>query len=62
MSVCYFFVHLQQIRTKFMGTTSNQIQSALFGATNWNAWRDNIKNQHTNSTSGNIDELFNYYQ
>ena len=31
---------------------------ALYGATNWNAWRDNIKNQHTNPTSGNVDELF----
>lgn len=40
------------------GYTIKQLESSLYGATNWNAWRDNIKNQHTNPTSGSIDELF----
>ena len=40
------------------GYTIKQLESSLYGATNWNAWRDNIKNQHTNATSGNVDELF----
>lgn len=40
------------------GYTIKQLESSLYGATNWNKWRDNIKNQHTNLTSGNVDELF----
>lgn len=43
------------------GYTIKQLESSLYGATNWNAWRDNIKSQHTNSTSQFVDELFNYW-
>lgn len=45
------------------GYTIKQLESALYGATSWNAWRDNIKQQNTNIfATGNVDELFNYYQ
>lgn len=40
------------------GYTIKQLESSLYGATNWNAWRDNIKSQHTNPTSANVDQLF----
>lgn len=41
------------------GYTIKQLESALYGATNWNAWRDNIKQQNTNFfATGNVDELF----
>lgn len=40
------------------GYTVKQLESSLYGATTWTKWRDNIKNQHTNATSGNVDELF----
>lgn len=41
------------------GYTPAQLQSSLHGATHWSGWKDNIKSQHTNSTSIYLDELFN---
>lgn len=40
------------------GYTIKQLESSLYGATTWTKWRDIIKKQHTNVTSGNVDELF----
>lgn len=43
------------------GYTLKQLEASLYGATSWTKWRDNIKSQHTNSTSQFVDELFNYW-
>lgn len=40
------------------GYTPRQLEMSLYGATNWNKWRDNIKSQHNNNTSQFVDELF----
>lgn len=40
------------------GYTIKQLETSLYGATNWNKWRDNIKSQHNNATSVNVDVLF----
>ncbi len=40
------------------GYTANQLERALIMTTRWNQWRDKIKQQNTNATSGNVDELF----
>lgn len=40
------------------GYTLLQLEQSIGTATTWNSWRDNIKSQHTNSTSQFVDELF----
>ena len=44
------------------GYTPNQLEGALIMTTRWNQWRDKIKQQNTNATSGNVDELFANWQ
>ena len=40
------------------GYTIKQLESSLYGTTTWTKWRDNIKNQRINATSGNVDKMF----
>ena len=35
-----------------------QLEQALKGARTWWGWRDNIRNRYSNSTEGNLNELF----
>jgi hypothetical protein len=41
--------------------TIRQIEDALKGQKNWNAWKNNIKNKYNNETENNLDALFNYW-
>lgn len=43
------------------GYSIKQIEDALKGQRKWNDWRDNIKNKHNNSTEGNLDSSFTYW-
>jgi len=43
------------------GYTIKEIEDALQGKRNWNAWRDNIKNLYENETENNLDALFSYW-
>ena len=40
------------------GYTIKQIQDALFGASNANQWKNNLKNNNENDTEQNLDALF----
>lgn len=43
------------------GYSIRQIEDALDGQDNWNGWRINIKNKHTNGTENNLEALFNFW-
>jgi hypothetical protein len=44
------------------GYTIQQVERSLKGATSWNAWRDNLINQHQNASEESLNELFsNWY-
>lgn len=40
------------------GYTINQLENSLKGATTWNTWRNNLKNNYSNLTEQYLDELF----
>ena len=40
------------------GYTINQVQDALYGASNATEWKNNLKNNYANSTEQNLDALF----
>ncbi|ADV50720.1 hypothetical protein Celal_3456 [Cellulophaga algicola DSM 14237] len=44
------------------GYSIRQIEDALDGQDNWNGWRINIKNKHTNGTENNLEALFNIWK
>lgn len=44
------------------GYTAEQLETALIMTSRWNTWRDKIKQQNANATSGNVDELFANWQ
>jgi hypothetical protein len=39
----------------------SQIESSLMGARSLQQWRDNLNNEHSNSTKIYLDELFDNY-
>ena len=41
--------------------TIRQIEDALQGQRTWHAWRNNIRNRYNNSTEGNLNTLFDYW-
>jgi hypothetical protein len=43
------------------GYTIYQLEEALLNKTNWNDWKTNIFNKYSNSTEGNLETLFNYW-
>ncbi|WP_299455335.1 hypothetical protein [uncultured Microscilla sp.] len=43
------------------GYTPSQIEDALRGQKTWNGWRNNIINRYNNSTEGNVNTLFAFW-
>ena len=43
------------------GYSIKQIEDAVKGSKNFNAWKDNIKNKYDNGTKNNLDASFAYW-
>lgn len=43
------------------GYTMNQIEQAVNGAKTWDDWKNNLKNNYTNGTENQLDNLFNHW-